>query len=85
MVTRSDGETSNGPDGRAVLRWVLAGLLALVALIGAVSVVTVMVWAAEEVPGWVTLLIGGGLALGTAAFAWVIASALRSSERSKDG
>ena len=76
-------QPSDAPDGRSVLRWFVAGLLAMVALIGAVSIVAVFVFSAEEVPGWLTLVLGGGLALGSAVFAWVIASALRSSDRSR--
>ena len=84
MVRTPNDDASNGPDGRAVLRWVVAGILAFVALVGAVSILTIFVLAAEDIPGWLTLVLGGGLALGTAAFAWVIASALRSIDRSRD-
>jgi hypothetical protein len=84
MARTDNDETSGGPDGRSVLRWLIAGLLALVALVGTVSVVAVFVWAANDVPAWLTLVVGGGLALGTAAFAWVVASALRSHDRSRD-
>ena len=84
MVSRTNNDASNGPDGRSILRWLLASLLAFVALIGATSVVAVFLWAAEDVPGWVSLVVGAGLAAGTAAFAWVIASALSSNDRSGD-
>jgi hypothetical protein len=53
-------------------------LLAGAALIGVVSVLAVIMWAVGDVPGWVTLVLGGGLALGAAAFAWILARALRS-------
>jgi hypothetical protein len=52
-------------------------LLSGAALIGVVSIVAVVVWAVGDVPDWVTLVLGGGLAVGTAIFAWVIARALR--------
>ena len=70
-------DRSTGPGSRDVVSWVVAVLLSGAALIGAVSIVAVVVWAVGDVPGWVTLVLGGGLALGTAAFAWVIARALR--------
>jgi hypothetical protein len=69
---------STGPDSREVVSWAVAVLLAAAALIGAVSVLAVIVWAVGEVPGWVTLVLGGGLAVGAAAFAWILAKALRS-------
>jgi hypothetical protein len=69
---------STGPDSREVVSWAVAVLLAAAALIGAVSVLAVIVWAVGDVPGWVTLLLGGGLAVGAAAFAWILARALRS-------
>jgi hypothetical protein len=69
---------STGPDSREVVSWAVAVLLAAAALIGAVSVLAVIVWAVGEVPGWVTLVLGGGLAVGAAAFAWILARALRS-------
>lgn len=81
MLTTND-DVSNGPDGRSVLRWVVAGVLALVALIGAMSIVAVFVWAAGDLPGWLIVALGAGLSIGTAVFAWVIASALRSTDRS---
>lgn len=82
MVRTTNDDVSNGPDGRSVLRWVVAGVLALVALIGAMSIIAVFVWAAGDLPGWLTIVLGGGVAVGTAAFAWIIASALRSNDRS---
>jgi hypothetical protein len=70
-------DRSTGPGSRDVVSWVVAVLLSGAALIGVVSIVAAVVWAVGDVPGWVTLALGGGLALGTAAFAWVIARALR--------
>ena len=76
-VMRRDSPDS---DVRSVRRWAVAALLAFAALVGGFSLLAVFVWAAEDVPGWVTLVLGGGLAVGAAVFAWVIASALRSKE-----
>jgi hypothetical protein len=70
-------DDSTGPDSRAVVSWAVAVLLAAAALIGVVSVLAVIVWAVGDVPGWVTLVLGGGLALGATAFAWMLARALR--------
>ena len=71
-------DDSTGPDSRAVVSWAVAALLAGAALIGVVSVLAVVVWAMGDVPEWVTLVLGGGLALGATAFAWILARALRS-------
>ncbi|MGI8941753.1 MAG: hypothetical protein ACR2H7_07635 [Actinomycetota bacterium] len=73
-------EPSRGPDSREVVSWAVAALLACAALIGVVSIVAVIVWAVGDVPQWVTLVLGGGLAVGAAAFAWTLARALRSKE-----
>jgi hypothetical protein len=70
-------DSSTGPGSRDVVSWVVAVVLSGAALIGVVSIITVVVWVVGDVPGWVTLALGGGLALGTAAFAWIIARALR--------
>ena len=78
MEARKDD--SAGPDSREVVSWAVAALLACAALIGVVSVLAVVVWAVGDVPGWVTLVLGGGLAVGAAAFAWILARALRSRE-----
>jgi hypothetical protein len=69
-------DRSTGPESRDVVSWVVAVLLSGAALIGVVSIVAVIVWAVGDVPEWVTLVLGGGLAVGTAVFAWVIARAL---------
>lgn len=70
-------DRSAGPGSRDVVSWVVAVLLSCAALVGVVSIVAVVVWAIGDVPGWVTVALGGGLAAGTAVFAWVIARALR--------
>ncbi|MGH2736489.1 MAG: hypothetical protein ACRDKZ_12995 [Actinomycetota bacterium] len=75
QVMRHDSPDS---DVRNLRRWAFAALLAFAVLLGGFSVLAVFVWAAEDVPGWVTLVLGGGLAVGAAVFAWVVASALRS-------
>jgi uncharacterized membrane protein YqjE len=82
-VGPTNDDLSKAPDGRSVLRWTVAGVLALVALVGAMSIVVVFVWAAGDLPAWLTVVLGGGLVIGTVAFAWVIASALRSNDRSR--
>jgi hypothetical protein len=80
LLVEATKDDSTGPDSRAVVSWAVAALLAGAALIGVVSVLAVIMWAVGDVPGWVTLVLGGGLALGAAAFAWILARALRSRE-----
>ena len=77
LLVEAMKDDSTGPDSRAVVSWAVAVLLAAAALIGLVSVLAVIVWAVGDVPGWVTLVLGGGLALGATAFAWILARALR--------
>jgi hypothetical protein len=80
LFVEATKDDSTGPDSRAVVSWAVAALLAGAALIGVVSVLAVIMWAVGDVPGWVTLVLGGGLALGVAAFAWILAKALRSKD-----
>ncbi|HVL63960.1 MAG TPA: hypothetical protein VM573_02195 [Actinomycetota bacterium] len=58
-------------------RWVIAALIACVALIGIVLLVGALVVALDP-PMWAAVVLGTGLALGAAAFAWLVASALAS-------
>lgn len=80
LLVEATKDDSTGPDSRVVVSWAVAALLAGAALIGVVSVLAVIMWAVGDVPGWVTLVLGGGLALGAAAFAWILAKALRSKD-----
>jgi hypothetical protein len=61
-------------------RWLIAAGLAAVALFGAFALIAALVFVLE-VPSWVEVVGGVVLALGTAGFAWLVASALESSRR----
>ena len=63
--------------GDSMLRWGLASLVAAVALAG-LLILAAVVAVALEPPDWVQLAIGVLLAVGSAALAWLIASAVRS-------
>jgi protein-S-isoprenylcysteine O-methyltransferase Ste14 len=63
-------------------RWLIAAAIACVALFGFVALVAAIVFL-FELPSWVEIVGGVLLALGTAAFAWLVASALESSRRIK--
>lgn len=71
--------TDDRRDGaKDIARWGLAAVLAAVALVGLFSVVAAFVWAlGPDLPGWVTTVLGAVLAVLAAAFAWVVATALR--------
>lgn len=74
-------DRTTGPNSREVVSWAVAAFLAGAALIGVLALVVVVIFAiGDEVPGWITLLLGGGLALGAAIFAWILAKALRSKQ-----
>ena len=65
--------------GRSAARWGVASVLAIVALVGLMSLAVVIVWAlGDDLPDWATSALGVGLTLGAAGFAWIIARALRS-------
>ena len=57
------------------VRWTVGCLLATLSTIG-VLILVALVAIALEPPTWVQVLLGAGLAVGGAVFAWLIASAL---------
>ena len=59
----------------AELRWTVGCLLAMLSTIG-VLILVALVAIALEPPTWVQVLLGAGLAVGGAVFAWLIATAL---------
>jgi protein-S-isoprenylcysteine O-methyltransferase Ste14 len=63
--------------GGQLARWLIAAFIAAVALMGLVALVAAVVFLIE-LPGWVQMVGGVVLALGTAGFAWLVASALGS-------
>lgn len=63
-------------------KWLIAAFLACVALLGLFALVAALV-VVFELPSWVGIVVGSVLALGAAAFAWLVASALESSRRSR--
>jgi protein-S-isoprenylcysteine O-methyltransferase Ste14 len=81
MVTKMEAvERKAGMDsdiGGQFARWLIAALIAAVALMGLVALVAAVVFLIE-LPGWVQMVGGVVLALGTAGFAWLVASALAS-------
>jgi membrane protein implicated in regulation of membrane protease activity len=68
---------------REMTRWLIAAGIAAVALMGLFTLLAAIVFFVE-VPGWVQSAGGIGVAIGAAAFAWLVASALGSS-RSQSG
>lgn len=62
----------------AVRRWAIAFLVAGAALLGGVILIALIALALQP-PVWIQVLLGVMLAFGTAAFAWLVATALRSS------
>lgn len=67
---------------RRLTSWLVAGLLAGVALIGLLAIFMVVVIHFEP-PDWVQVVLGVGLVLGACSFAWLLASALTSSEATR--
>jgi hypothetical protein len=63
-------------------KWLIAAGIACVALLGLVALVAAMVFV-FDLPSWMEIVVGAVLALGTAAFAWLVASALESGRRSR--
>ena len=59
----------------AEVRWTVGCLLGTLSTIG-VLILVALVAIALEPPTWVQVLLGAGLAVGGAVFAWLIASAL---------
>ena len=78
----------NGLEGGPeVVRWTLGCLVAAVAMVG-VLILVLLVAIALSPPAWVQVLLGVALALGGAALAWLVATALgqkESQDRGKAG
>ena len=71
---------SAGPDsGPEVVRWTLGCLVAAVSMVG-VLILVLLVAIALSPPVWVQVLLGVALALGGAALAWLVATALGQKE-----
>jgi hypothetical protein len=70
-------EEREGWAGSEALRWGLAGLVATAALIGILTLVVAVVLVLQPA-AWVQSVLGVGLALGSGALAWLVATALRS-------
>jgi sugar phosphate permease len=68
---------------REMTRWLIAAGIAAVALMGLFTLLAAIVFFID-LPGWVQAAGGVTVAVGTAAFAWLVASALGSS-RSESG
>ena len=62
-------------------KWLIAAFIACVALLGLFALVAALV-VVFELPSWVGIVVGTVLAVGAAAFAWLVASALESGRRS---
>jgi protein-S-isoprenylcysteine O-methyltransferase Ste14 len=63
-------------------KWAVAAAVASVALMGVFALVAALL-IAFEIPQWVQIVGGTVLALGTAAFAWLVASALEAGRRNR--
>ena len=61
-------------------KWAVAAAVASVALMGLFALVAAFL-IAFDIPQWIQIVGGTALALGTAAFAWLVASALEASRR----
>jgi protein-S-isoprenylcysteine O-methyltransferase Ste14 len=61
-------------------KWAVAAAVASVALMGVFALVAALL-IAFDIPQWVQIVGGTVLALGTAAFAWLVASALEAGRR----
>jgi protein-S-isoprenylcysteine O-methyltransferase Ste14 len=63
-------------------KWLIAAFIACVALLGLFALVAALV-VVFEIPSWVGIVVGTVLAVGAAAFAWLVASALESGRQSR--
>lgn len=63
-------------------KWLIAAFIACVALLGLFALVAALA-VVFELPSWVGIVVGTVLAIGAAAFAWLVASALESGRRSR--
>lgn len=78
LLKTNDPRHAEDPEERplpAELRWTVGCLVATLATVG-VLILVALVALALEPPTWVQVLLGVGLAVGGAVFAWLIASAL---------
>jgi hypothetical protein len=71
-----DRGPAGAPESDDVMRWVAAGIVSGAALLGLVVLVAIAFYVLQP-PGWVQMLLGVLMAIGTAVFAWLLASALR--------
>jgi phosphate/sulfate permease len=67
------------PPTREVVGWGLGCLIAAVSMVG-ILILVLLVAVALSPPTWVQVLLGVALALGGAAFAWLVATALGQKE-----
>ena len=74
------GHRPGAPEPSAVVRWVAAGFVAAAALLGLV-VLVLLISVALQPPRWVQMVLGVAMAIGTAVFAWLVASALRDDDQ----
>ena len=75
-----DNNEREDPFSRPEIRWGLGCLLGLTAVAG-VLILVFLVAIALQPPAWVQVLLGIGLTIGGAIFAWLVASALGQSRR----
>ncbi|HVM34824.1 MAG TPA: hypothetical protein VM784_05715 [Actinomycetota bacterium] len=66
-----------------IARWLIAGIIACVALVGIVLLVGALVVALNP-PLWIAVVAGTVLAVAAAAFAWLVATALGSRSEGHD-
>ena len=73
---RAQPHSPDTPASDDVMRWVAAGVVSTVALLGLVVLVAIAAYFLQP-PRWLQIVLGVVMAAGTAAFAWVLAAALR--------
>lgn len=73
---RAQTHSPDTPASDDVMRWVAAGVVSTVALLGLVVLVAIAAYFLQP-PLWLQIVLGVGMAAGTAAFAWVLAASLR--------
>ena len=71
----ADGKTEEERPLPAEVRWTVGCLLGTLSTVG-ILILVALVAIALEPPTWVQVVLGAGLAVGGAVFAWLIASAL---------
>jgi hypothetical protein len=76
VAKRNAFEGPGEDSGGQVVPWLLAALVAGAALTGGVILLSLVTFALQPSPA-VQTVVGVGVALGTAVFAWLVASALR--------